>query len=233
MFTIIGGDGKEYGPATVDQLRAWINNGRANLDTKAKALGTEEWRRLGDFAEFATPDAPPQFVSASSPATAPTVFPTQVPSAGLGVRFGAGLIDGFATMLCRIPMGIAMMGTMRDLLASGGQPDVMALMAAISEASKKSYPFLIALAAVQCVLISMRGQSLGKVVCGTRIVKVSDGTKVGFLHGFLLRGTVPFVIELIPLLGFLFWIVDSCFIFGEEKRCVHDYIAGTRVVKAD
>jgi hypothetical protein len=52
MFTIIGGDGKEYGPVTADQIRAWITAGRANLDTKAKPAGTEDWRRLGDFAEF-------------------------------------------------------------------------------------------------------------------------------------------------------------------------------------
>ena len=54
MFIIIGGDGKEYGPVTVEQIRAWLAGGRANLDTKAKAVGTDEWRRLGDFAEFAS-----------------------------------------------------------------------------------------------------------------------------------------------------------------------------------
>ncbi len=63
MFTIIGGDGKEYGPVSVEQIRAWLAGGRANLDTKAKAVGTEEWRRLGDFPEFsgaaATPPPPP------------------------------------------------------------------------------------------------------------------------------------------------------------------------------
>ena len=52
MFIIIGGDGKEDGPVTVEQIRAWLAGGRANLDTKAKAVGTDEWRRLGDFAEF-------------------------------------------------------------------------------------------------------------------------------------------------------------------------------------
>lgn len=59
MFTIIGGDGKEYGPATVEQLRGWIAAGRANLDTKAKAAGSDEWRRLGDYPEFATAAATP------------------------------------------------------------------------------------------------------------------------------------------------------------------------------
>jgi len=62
MFIIIGGDGKEYGPVSTEQIRAWLTGGRANLDTKAKAAGTEEWRRLGDFPEFsgggATPPPP-------------------------------------------------------------------------------------------------------------------------------------------------------------------------------
>lgn len=52
MFTIIGGDGKEYGPATVEQIRTWIGDGRANLDTKAQRTGEDQWRRLGDFPEF-------------------------------------------------------------------------------------------------------------------------------------------------------------------------------------
>lgn len=52
MFTIIGGDGQEYGPVSAEQLRAWIAAGRANLDTQAKLVGSAEWRRLGDFSEF-------------------------------------------------------------------------------------------------------------------------------------------------------------------------------------
>ena len=52
MFTIIGGDGKEYGPVTLEQVRNWVADGRANHDTQAKRAGDEQWRRLGDFAEF-------------------------------------------------------------------------------------------------------------------------------------------------------------------------------------
>jgi hypothetical protein len=72
MFTIIGGDGKEYGPATADQIRSWIAAGRANLDTKAKAVGSEEWRRLGDYAEFSSPPPLPSAAPAISvPPSAP------------------------------------------------------------------------------------------------------------------------------------------------------------------
>jgi hypothetical protein len=70
MFTIIGGDGKEYGPVTADQVRAWIEAGRANLETQAKPLGSEEWRRLGDFAEFGAA-APPPAIAAAPAAAGP------------------------------------------------------------------------------------------------------------------------------------------------------------------
>jgi hypothetical protein len=52
MYVIIGGDGKEYGPVGLEQVRAWIAGGRADLNTQAKLVGTETWRRLGDFADF-------------------------------------------------------------------------------------------------------------------------------------------------------------------------------------
>ena len=52
MYTIIGGDGREYGPVTAEQVRSWIAGGRANLDTKVKAAGTEEWRRIADVPEI-------------------------------------------------------------------------------------------------------------------------------------------------------------------------------------
>jgi hypothetical protein len=52
MYTIIGGDGKEYGPVTAGQVRLWIAAGRANLETRAKALGSDDWKSLGDFPDF-------------------------------------------------------------------------------------------------------------------------------------------------------------------------------------
>lgn len=52
MFTIIGGDGKEYGPVTVEQVRLWLAAGRANLATRARRTGEDAWRPLDEFPEF-------------------------------------------------------------------------------------------------------------------------------------------------------------------------------------
>ena len=69
MYRIIGADLKEYGPISADELRAWIAQGRANAQTKAKLEGSDAWRSLRDFPEFAalfgapTSNEPPPLVS--------------------------------------------------------------------------------------------------------------------------------------------------------------------------
>ena len=53
MYKIIGGDRKEYGPVTQDELRRWIAEGRLNAQSLARAEGTTEWLPLAAFPEFA------------------------------------------------------------------------------------------------------------------------------------------------------------------------------------
>ena len=53
MYKIIGADGREYGPATADQLREWIAEGRVNAQTRALAEGSAQWKPLLEFIEFA------------------------------------------------------------------------------------------------------------------------------------------------------------------------------------
>lgn len=234
MFTIIGGDGKEYGPVTTDQVKNWITTGRANLDTRAKAAGSEEWRRLGDYAEFGNPGGMPPVMGGFASSSEAIGSPSGATDlASRGVRFGAALVDGIAILLCRLPTSIAIGSALSDSIAAGEQPTFTELMSLVADSMSKSYPFLIGLVVLQGVLLSTRGQSLGKIATGIRIVRVRDGSKAGFVHAFLLRGFIPGAIELIPFLGVLFWLVNVCFIFGPEKRCVHDYIAGTKVVKGN
>jgi uncharacterized RDD family membrane protein YckC len=48
----------------------------------------------------------------------------------------------------------------------------------------------------------------------------------------LLRAILGGIIGAIPYLGGIYGLVDALFIFRDDRRCVHDHIAGTRVVKA-
>lgn len=59
MYKIIGGDGRQYGPITLEQLRQWIAEGRANAQTLAQVEGAADWKPLGTFSEFAGAFPPP------------------------------------------------------------------------------------------------------------------------------------------------------------------------------
>ncbi|MGB7748272.1 MAG: hypothetical protein ACLP2Y_17190 [Limisphaerales bacterium] len=52
-YTIIGGDQKEYGSVTADDLRKWITDGRLNAQSLAKEEHDTEFRPLSAFPEFA------------------------------------------------------------------------------------------------------------------------------------------------------------------------------------
>jgi hypothetical protein len=61
-YTIIGGDGKEYGSVLAEDVRKWIAEGRLNAQSLAKAESDAEFRPLSTFPEFAdtfVPQAPP------------------------------------------------------------------------------------------------------------------------------------------------------------------------------
>lgn len=88
---------------------------------------------------------------------------------------------------------------------------------------------IIAFVIYQFVMLYRHGQTLGKKILGIRIVR-SDGSRAGFGRLLLLRYLIPGVIGAIPFIGILFSLVDPLFIFGDEKRCVHDLLADTIVV---
>lgn len=51
-YTIIGSDGKEYGPVSAEELRKWIAGGRADARTKVRAEGGTEWVTVAEVPEL-------------------------------------------------------------------------------------------------------------------------------------------------------------------------------------
>ena len=52
-YTIIGGDQKQYGSVTADDIRRWIAEGRLNAQSLVREENDTEWRPLSEFPEFA------------------------------------------------------------------------------------------------------------------------------------------------------------------------------------
>ena len=78
----------------------------------------------------------------------------------------------------------------------------------------------------QMVILTKDGQTLAKKALKIRIVKVDTGLNGGFVSNVLLRVVLNGVLGYIPLYA----LVDILFIFRQDRRCIHDMIAGTRVV---
>ena len=89
-----------------------------------------------------------------------------------------------------------------------------------------------AVTVVQWTLLAKRGQSLGKMAMSIRIVRYDDDSDPGFLSAVVLRIWLSGILSAIPCLGQLFLLIDILSIFSEERRCLHDWLAGTKVVEA-
>ncbi|HEY8537235.1 MAG TPA: RDD family protein [Steroidobacteraceae bacterium] len=81
-------------------------------------------------------------------------------------------------------------------------------------------------------LLHKSGQTIGKRLIGIRIVSATDGQLVSLGKLFGARYVPIQLAGLVPFIGNFLWIADALFIFREDRRCLHDLIAGTRVVKA-
>lgn len=100
MYKIIGADGKEYGPISLETLKQWIVEGRANQHTRIQAEGSGDWKALSEFPELAAALPPGSFGTGAGPSYAPPSaappmqqFPAATPDALTQVNGpGIGLI---------------------------------------------------------------------------------------------------------------------------------------------
>jgi hypothetical protein len=82
MYKIIGGDRKEYGPVSAEDLRRWIAEGRLNAQSSIQSEGSAEWKPLSTFPEFAdlleaqVGQAPP--AGASPPPINPALWSAEI-----------------------------------------------------------------------------------------------------------------------------------------------------------
>ncbi len=105
MYKIIGGDGREYGPVTAEQIRQWVRENRANADTRACLEGTTAWKPLRDFPEFADlwglgiPPAAADLVTRSYGQERAAAQQVTGPAIGLLVTAGLGLVANLVGLI--------------------------------------------------------------------------------------------------------------------------------------
>ncbi|MHB1079560.1 MAG: RDD family protein [Prosthecobacter sp.] len=226
----IARDGQQLGVYSEQDIQAGLASGSIMSTDLLWKEGQAEWQPVSGI--FATAWQVPTMQSAAfNPYAAPqtnVISPSMKPSmqlASLGQRLGAAVLDVvLGAAVVGIPYGVGM----ASMAGSSGRGE-MTPGASIGLAVA-GIAFL-GLLIYNLVLLTTKGQTLGKKMMGIRIVSYPDCQNAGFVKAVLLRGFVNGLIGAVPLLGFFYALTDICFIFREDHRCIHDLIGGTQVVK--
>lgn len=144
--------------------------------------------------------------------------------AGRGERLGASLIDGVISLATFLPLA-ALTGYFGKIMdaARGGEA-----MSFLSLAGYAALAFLV-FVAVQGYPLAKTGQTWGKKLLSIRIVDL-HGEQPPLWRLIALRYLPTQLLSLVPVVGNFYALVDALFIFRQDKRCLHDLIAGTQVV---
>ena len=84
---------------------------------------------------------------------------------------------------------------------------------------------------VNTYLLIKYGQTVGKYLLTIRIADFETDEVPPFWR-LVARIAAPYALSLLGTVGALISLVDTLFIFRKNRRCVHDLIVRTRVVKA-
>ncbi len=142
-------------------------------------------------------------------------------------RLGAASLDGIIFI---IPVLIAVTPLMLALMNQQGienMPSALWMNWVIGIAST----IILAVLITNLIFWHRYGQSIGKRILKIKIVR-ADGSRAGLRRIFFLRLMVPGLIGAIPFAGGVFSLVDSLMIFRDSRKCLHDNIADTLVIKA-
>ena len=140
-----------------------------------------------------------------------------------GTRLGAAILDGLIFMLmvyAPLVVVAVMSGATQGAEGTGSDTSFgIGLVVALVG--------FLAFAAINIKFMMENGQSIGKKACRIKVVR-SDGSRASLSRLIWLRNVVNGLLGIIPLYGF----IDSLFIFGNARRCLHDHIADTIVITA-
>lgn len=139
--------------------------------------------------------------------------------AGRANRFGARLIDGIVSLVVTGPL----------MYATGYFQRAVDQTLGIAEVALWSVGGLVLFVVIHGYFLATRGQTVGKMAAGIRIVD-RDTRQIPSLGKILFARELPMgIVGLIPVIGGLLALVNVLFIFGAERRCVHDMIGNTLV----
>jgi len=170
------------------------------------------------------PYAPPQ----AEVRDAPAAPPTKGTLATRTLRLAGAIVDCVASALFVVPF----------MVFTGDWTTAISGELSFGTISLGSFASFMAL---QVYLLATRRQTIGKWLVGTRIVRADNDEMptlvrtLGLRYGTLAIGPVATAAVLVLngvmlYIPIVFGLIDSALIFRRDRRCLHDLIAGTKVV---
>jgi uncharacterized RDD family membrane protein YckC len=165
----------------------------------------------------------------------PTAFTqhSELQLAGRGERFAAAFVDGIINLvfIMLISFGLMFATSTRSVEFTGSFLSLADFLdggwmitALITIASSLFY------IGINWKFLTTNGQTIGKKFANIRIVTL-DGKLPSIFDLIFKRYGFYTVVALIPVVGSYLSLINILFIFGRERRCLHDHVAGTRVMK--
>jgi len=149
--------------------------------------------------------------------------PDEAELAGRGRRFASALIDGIIMVVLAVAPIIVFFGGWANYQVAAAAGSYMLTL------GSTVFGFVVYLL-VNGYFLARDGQSIGKKLLGTKIVR-TDGSKADFTRIVTRRLLPVHALNLIPMVGPLLSVVDALFIFRASKKCIHDDIADTVVIR--
>jgi len=168
----------------------------------------------------------------------------QLDLASIGSRIAAKLVDTLLMVLASSPLFISLYNSPNfDKLlkwAEAGQTRLtsaqqMELMSALPEHILLLTNILVwGLIIAQVLLLMRRGQTIGKMIMGIRILDRESNAIPGFFNLIIMRGLFTTLAYSLSIFGLVVLVIDLVMMLtSKERLSLHDKIAKTYVVRAD
>lgn len=236
----------QAGPYTLDELNRMLASGQVQPDDLIWHEGMSQWQSVGTVTggqpvyqpaghaapaplslqkPAATPNTPARVASGLPPAKNLTI-------SSLYKRISAALLDMCLFFLCLLPVLRQL-----DMDAFAGA-DLAAMENAMQAVPTQdmlvAMLLLLLLGLTQCVLTVRRGQSVGKLLLGTRIVDPQTGAVPSVRNVLLIRTLLFSLFYNIPTLGLVLLIADTvAMLMSNQRQSLHDRAARTVVVDVE
>jgi uncharacterized RDD family membrane protein YckC len=141
-----------------------------------------------------------------------------------GRRFGARVIDYLVVIFAQIVLGVLGLGILGNFTSSGG--GIIATMFGLA------VTLAVLGIAYEATMIALRGQTVGKMAVGIKVIRGDDGGVPGWGKA-IMRWIIPFFFIFIPVFGWLLHaLVFASLTWDTHRQGWHDKAASTVVVNA-